>query len=445
MGKTQDKGDPMKLLPFIPSFVKDAARSAKRIAVEAFMKVEDNVFTTLLGLPALIVSMYALRKEGGEEVLHLWCNHQEDVAMCPRCGNFCTAIHEEEKRCVRHLDIWGKKTFLHFMSRRFDCEECGKPFTEELSFVDSHRRQTRAFEYHVYELSMSSNKKAAAMTLGLSQSTVRDIFNRLAKLKLKCPAGHLTRVLGIDEISLKKRHKQFVLIISDMDSKCILAVLPTRERDALEKWIDSLSEQQRKSIRFVSTDMWAPYRQAVQSKLRHATLVADRFHVMKQLNSRMTQLRSAIQHQSSEDVASQLKGSRWILVRNRSDLKAKDEAQLQKILVLCPELRTIYLLKEEFRCIFEKINTREKAHRFLSTWIVKAQFTGNKYLSKFITTLKNWWKEILNYFIENTTNGFVEGLNGAIRNIIRTAFGYRNFENFKLRLFAGYGFPTNPR
>lgn len=297
----------MKLLPFIPSFVKDAARSAKRIAMEAFMKVEDNVFTTLLGLPALIVSMYALRKEGGEEVLHLWCNHQEDVAMCPRCGNFCTAIHEEEKRCVRHLDIWGKKTFLHFMSRRFDCEECGKPFTEELSFVDSHRRQTRAFEYHVYELSMSSNKKAAAMTLGLSQSTVRDIFNRLAKLKLKCPAGHLTRVLGIDEISLKKRHKQFVLIISDMDSKCILAVLPTRERDALEKWIDSLSEQQRKSIRFVSTDMWAPYRQAVQSKLRHATLVADRFHVMKQLNSRMTQLRSAIQHQSSEDVASDRK------------------------------------------------------------------------------------------------------------------------------------------
>ena len=97
-------------------------------------------------------------------------DHQEDVAMCPRCGNFCTDIHEEDKRCVRHLDIWGKKTFLHFMSRRFDCEQCGKPFTEELPFVDSHRRQTRAFEYHVYELSLSSNKKAAARSLGLSQS-----------------------------------------------------------------------------------------------------------------------------------------------------------------------------------------------------------------------------------------------------------------------------------
>jgi len=78
------------------------------------------------------------------------------------------------------------------------------------------------------------------------------------------------------------------------------------------------------------------------------------------------------------------------------------------------------LLKEELRCIFEKIDTREKAHKFLTTWVVRAQFTGNKHLSKFLTTLKNWWNEILNYFIENTTNGFVEGLNGVIRNIIRT-------------------------
>jgi len=435
----------MKLISFIPSFVKDAARSVKRIAMEAFIKVEDNALTTLLGFSTLIVTMYALRKEGDEEVLHLWCAHREEVAICPRCGSFCTTVHDEDMRCVRHLDIWGKKTFLYFLSRRFDCEQCEKPFTEELPFVDSHRRQTTAFERQIYELCLLGNKKGVARQKGLSQSTVRDIFNRWAKPKLKCPDNHLTRVLGIDEISLKKRHKQFVLIISDMDRKCILAVLPTREKDALESWIDSLSEQQRKSICFVSTDMWAPYRQAVQRKLKHATLVVDRFHVMKQLNSRITQLRSAIQHQSSEELASILKGSRWILVRNRCDLTAKDEAHLQKILELCPELRTIYLLKEEFRCIFEKIDTRAKAHKFLSCWAIKIQSTGNKYLIKFLTTLKNWWDEILNYFIENTTNGFVEGLNGAIRNIVRTAFGYRNFENFKLRLFAGYGFPTNPR
>lgn len=247
----------------------------------------------------------------------------------------------------------------------------------------------------------------------------------------------------------KSRKSDFLsphLITSpDLERKCILAVLPTREREALEHWIDGLSEQQRRSIRVVSTDMWAPYRQAVQRKLGHATLVSDRFHVMKQLNTRLTQLRSAIQRQSSKEVASKLKGSRWILVRNRCDLTAKDEEHLQEILELCPELRTLYLLKEEFRAIFEQVDTRDKAGRFLSACMLKAQYTGNKYLGRFLTTLKNWWEEILNYFNDNITNGFVEGLNGAIRNIIRNAFGYRNFVNFKLRLFAEYGFPTNPR
>jgi len=445
MGNTQKGGFPMRLLPCNLWFVKDAARAVKRISQELFTAVKDNVLTELLGLPMLIVTMFAIRKEGAEEVLHVWCIHRENIAICPRCGGLSEQIHEEERRCVRHLDIWGKKTFLHFMSRRFDCEQCGKPFVEELSFVRTRRRQTIALEFHIYRSCLSSNNKKVAKRAGLSHSTVRDIFNYFAQLKGRPSADHGVRVLGIDEISLKKRHKQFALVLSDIDRKCIVAVLPTREKDALEQWIDSLSEQQRRTIRFVSIDMWAPYRQAVQCKLPHATLVVDRFHVMKQLNSRITQLRTAIQSNSSVEVKSTLKGTRWILVRNRCDLTAKQEAHLQTVLDLCPELRTLYLLKEEFRTIFEKIDCREKARKFLSVWMLKCQWTGNKYLKKFVNTLKNWWDEILNYFIDNVTNGFVEGLNGAIRTIIRVAFGYRNFVNFRLRLLAEYGFPTIPR
>ena len=106
-----------------------------------------------------------------------------------------------------------------------------------------------------------------------------------------------------------------------------------------------------------------------------------------------------------------------------------------------PELRKLYLLKEEFRCIFEKVRSRDKASQFLKAWVYKAQMTDNLFLLRFVGTLKNWWNEILNYFVERVTNGFVEGLNNSIRNIIRTAFGYRNFENFRLRVFAEHGVP----
>jgi transposase len=151
-------------------------------------------------------------------------------------------------------------------------------------------------------------------------------------------------------------------------------------------------------------------------------------------------MRRRIQNSSNDEIRVLLKGSRWLLVRNREDLSAKEEEHLQKILDSCEELRTLYLLKEEFRKIFDMMDSRERAERFLSAWKLKALYTANKYMAKFIKTLTEWWEEILNYFLERITNGFVEGLNGVLRSIIRGAFGYRNFHNFKLRVFAEQGF-----
>jgi transposase len=436
----------MKLLPYIIPFVKDAARAVKRITLAEFTTVADSTLTELLGIATLFVTMYALRREGDEDVLHLRCAHREEVALCTHCGTLSTNIHQEEPRCIRHLDVWGKKTFLHFLSRRFKCDQCGKVFTEELPFTDSHRRQSTAFEMHVYQSCLTATRKAVAVREGLSQSTVKEIFNRLAALKKGVVGDGPTRVLGIDEISLKKRHKQFVLVISDISRKCILAVLPDREKQTLENWIESLSAPKRKAIQFVSIDMWRPYYHAVRDKLPRAKVVVDRFHVMKQLNTRLTQLRTKYQKQCDPETQKILKGSRWIIVRNRSELSKKQADQLNRILERCPELRTLYLLKEEFRTIFEKIKCRDKAARFLDIWCLKAERTGDKYIAKFLITLKNWRSQILNYFIERITNGFVEGTNNSLRAIIRMAFGYRNFENFKLRALAGFSdFHANPR
>ncbi|GKT10385.1 transposase [Desulforhabdus sp. TSK] len=170
--------------------------------------------------------------------------------------------------------------------------------------------------------------------------------------------------------------------------------------------------------------------QAVRNKLPHAKVVVDRFHVMKQLNTRLAQLRTAHQKRLPPEMRSVVKGSRWILVRNRCELSPLEEAHLSKILESCPDLRTLYLLKEEFRHFFEKVHDRQKAARFLSAWILRARLTGNKYLAKFVTTLRNWWEEILNYFIDRITNGFVEGLNGVLRTMrpsLQSA-GYRIVE-----------------
>ena len=169
----------MKLLSL--AYIKDAARSVKRICEEMFTEAPDSVLTELLGIAALKVNMYCVRSEGEEEVLHLRCSHRDDIAVCSRCGTASEGVHEEKERCVRHLDIWGKKTFLHFYSRRFMCEQCRKPFTESLLFIEKFRRHTAAFERHIYERCKTSCRKKVAVKEKLSQATVKEILNRFAR------------------------------------------------------------------------------------------------------------------------------------------------------------------------------------------------------------------------------------------------------------------------
>ena len=95
--------------------------------------------------------------------------------------------------------------------------------------------------------------------------------------------------------------------------------------------------------------------------------------------------------------------------------------------------------------IFKKANSRDKAEKYPRVWKLKVKHAANPFLFKFVKTLENWWNEILNYFFERITNGFVEELNGALRNIIRRAYGYRNFDNFRYQAMAEQNFPANPR
>ena len=139
-----------------------------------------------------------------------------------------------------------------------------------------------------------------------------------------------------------------------------------------------------------------------------------------------------------------LKGCRWIILKPRRNLSAKQEAKLQQILDACPELRTVYLLKEQFRTICDFGKDKKRAEGFLKVWVYEARATVIRYLKKFAKTLQNWWKEFLNYFDSSFTPEFVEGTNRAIRGIINRAFGFRNFEHFRLQVLAEHCPPCPP-
>jgi len=187
-------------------------------------------------------------------------------------------------------------------------------------------------------------------------------------------------------------------------------MLAERSQAALTHWLDGLGEAKRKAMRVVAMDMWGPYRGVVTAKLPQAEIVADRFHVTKQLNTAMAKIRCTLQAQADKAGYDLLKGTRWLLVRPRPALTPEEEAKLQAVLAAFPELRTAYLLKEKSRTIADKIKDRPRAERFLRAWVYAAQASGLPQLLKFTQTLTNWWEEFLNYFNQGVTSASYKSL-----------------------------------
>ncbi len=430
---------PYRLQLSPPKIAKDAAKASQRIHQDFFQPITRQTLTQLLGLPGMVVTHFFIEEQKGNQYLHLACQHQHNVAVCPRCQQAAGSGYDHKERSVRHLDVFGMRTIIHFDKRRFDCEVCGQPFSELLSWIEPKRRQTRAYEGYIYEQVKKTPRKHVAWQEGLNEATVLDIFKKKAKEKQRGVEQGLVRLLGVDEISVRKGHKNYALVLTDLERRCVLEVFDNRLQETFERWLDGLSTQQRRAIKVVSMDMWNPYRYAVRRKLPKAKIVADRFHVVKQLNHQLNLLRRKLQREADEELAEILKGSRWILLKNRTELTLKEEKKLGLILEAGPELRQVYLLKEEFRTIGNKIKDKRQAERFLLAWVYKAEATGSRYLRKFVKTLRNWWREFLNYFDEGITQGFVEGTNRAIRGIINRAFGFRDFANFRLQVLVEHG------
>ena len=134
-----------------PKIAKDAAQASKRIHQEQFQPIVPQTLTQLLGFPNMAVRQFYMEEQDSQWYLHLECQHEHDVALCPRCQQTAASGYDHKQGSVRHLDVFGMRTIIHFDKRRFDCEVCGKPFSELLSWIEPKRRQTRAYEEHIYE------------------------------------------------------------------------------------------------------------------------------------------------------------------------------------------------------------------------------------------------------------------------------------------------------
>ena len=149
----------------------DASRAVGRVKQLEVKTMRPQSISELLNLPNMQVTAFAFEEQNGSEYVHLFCEHEAGVAICPCCQQVVTGIYDSKERSVRHLDIFGKRCIIHFEQRRFDCSKCNKPFSEPLAWIDPKRRQTRAFEQYIYECitNKKMTRKGVARAEGLER------------------------------------------------------------------------------------------------------------------------------------------------------------------------------------------------------------------------------------------------------------------------------------
>ena len=221
----------------------------------------------------------------------------------------------------------------------------------------------------------------------------------------------------------------------------MLDILPDRTKKRLVEWLESPPAGiTLAKLAFVATDLWRHYRDGVHTVFTQVAVVADRFHVVQNLHKVIHEERKNAQEAASTEAEKkQLKGLRYLLLKNRQNLTEKEQKRLQKLAETHPDLYDLWELRQELHDWYEVRTIPEFARLTLVRWIQRARQLGMNALNKFCKTLESWQKEITNFFEHRITSGFVEGMNSKIRVLKRIAFGIPNYAHFRLRVIGFCG------
>ena len=387
-----------------------------------------EVLTQILAIPNYKVVKIEITQD------HIILDIQSTLngAKCPGCGTHCTDLHENHPRIVRDLPISGKACYLRFVRRRFFCPHCRNPFSEPLEFVQEYRDYTNRYQAWIFQQVKENNIAAVMRSEGLTYDQIESIFLFEAKNRIPAnPFANLKR-LGIDEIALRKGKKDFVLILSNLDTGEVADVIEKRTQEKLRKRLEQLTTQERAQIQEVAIDMWEPYATVCSELLPNAIITVDRFHVAQAINEELKRLKNQEKKQHPEV----LKGAHYAILKNQNNLTDTQRENLHRVYEASSILKMAHRLKECLRHIFEISSTKEKAMQRIQKWIRIAEHRN--LFPEFRKTLSSWLDKIANYFCQRTTSSMVEGINNKVKLIKRRAFGFRNFEHFRLRVIAAF-------
>lgn len=357
---------------------------------------------------------------------------RQNAKQCPCCKSFDVRIKETKERTFRMLNLGQKRTQLKIDVYKVWCQKCDKKAWINLPFTCGKLPMTISFMHYIIQLTAMTTLLCVTLFLGLQWKTVKNIDKLNLSKRAKQFSFKKLRYISIDEIAIKKGHK-YMTIFSDISTGQIIHAVEGRSEEVLRPFLKLLSKKA-KRLRGIGIDMSAAYSSSIKKHLPNVSIIFDRFHVTKLLNNTIDKIRRSEYVKCQNKGLSVLKGQRFLLLRNFVDLDDGQKSSLQNLLEINQSIAIAHSMKEQFR-LFWELSSKAAGARFLGWWIIQAIESGVEQLAKTARTLLYYFEGLLSYFEHRINNGKAEGINNKIKVLKRQAYGYRDQEYFKLRLY----------
>jgi transposase len=386
-----------------------------------------NSLAKILLLPDL--HLVGVRRRGRGGVI-LVTERVSSSASCSRCGAKATGVYDRRTVRIRDEPIARRPTWLVVRKRRFRCPACRRVFTESVPGIRPRFRTTERFRkllFWAYE--RFSDLKSIRTTYRCSTSLLaRVVYEQLDK-KRRDRLCAWPPAVGIDEHFFRSEKgwggRRFVTVFTDHSRRRLTEVVDGKDGASLEGSLGHIPGADQ--VRWVVIDMCDPYKRFSKQHFPNATIVADKFHVLRLPGPALIRyLKLAAPGRQTLPVSR-------LLRRNRHRLEPWMRDRLDRFLVQHPALAAVYAAKEALHRLYRN-KSYDRAHRSLTHLTDTLALSTVPELKTLRRTLMRWRREILAYFRSRLTNARTEGFNAKAKLVKRRGYGYRSFDNYRLAL-----------
>jgi transposase len=363
---------------------------------------------------------------------------------CRRCGRTITEFHGYDQPIqLRHLPILGSVVYIRLRPKRFRCPYCDDhpTTTQRLSWYSPKALHTLAYEQHLLAQLVNSTLDDVCQKEHITPDALLGTLDRWLTAEVAWEKVPPFAIVGIDEIALKKGHRDFVVIVSARlpdERLVVLAVLSGRTKATLVSWLHTLPPQVRHQIRTICTDLWEAYISAVREELPQARMVIDRFHVANHYRECADTVRKQelkrLRKELPKEQAEQLKETMWPFRKRWADLEPDEQARLNHLFEQAPRVHQAYELREALTRIFETARSKAEGIEQIRQWRTEVEASELSSFAPFLKLLDEGLDVIANYFHERQTSSFVEGLNNKLKVLKRRCYGLYNLRHLFQRI-----------